>query len=312
MPVVPLFEDPDLQLRQAAVAKARELQQLFEDLVPLRVLAEGFSFEGQRISFGSFKKGIHRAKEQSGPAALSLMTTAPKPGVPPPYEDHIDEGSGVIEYRYRSGSPDQFDNRVLRAALELQAPLIYFRGIVPGQYQVIAPVFVTADNPGSSSVSLQIGLPTADMQGEGLVSSEDTRRYALTLVAARTHQRRFREEVLAAYGRRCAICALREVDLLEASHIIRDGAPEGIAAVVNGLALCAIHHRAYDRNLLGIDPRGIVHMNPRLMREIDGPMLGNGLQHFDGVAMHQPRREIDRPDPERLAVRFEEFERVAA
>jgi predicted restriction endonuclease len=39
--------------------------------------------------------------------------------------------------------------------------------------------------------------------------------------------------------------------------------PEGIAAVVNGLALCAIHHLAFDRNLLGIDPGAVVHIADR-------------------------------------------------
>ena len=68
-------DDPDHALRLAAIAKARELQRLFEDIVPLRVLSEGFQYEGRRISFGSFKKGIHRAKEQMGPAALTLLTT---------------------------------------------------------------------------------------------------------------------------------------------------------------------------------------------------------------------------------------------
>lgn len=304
--------DPDHALRQSAIAKARELQRLFEDIVPLPVLGEGFMHDERRISFGSFKKGIHRAKEQVGPAALSLMTTAPKVGQPPPYEDLFDQSSGVIEYRYRAGSSQQFDNRVLRAAVELQAPLLYFRGVAPGQYQVIAPVFVTADNPARSSVSLEVGLPHADMQGRGLTSSPDTRRYALTLVAARTHQRRFREEVLTAYRRRCAVCSLREVDLLEASHIIRDGEPRGIAAVVNGLALCAIHHRAYDRNLLGIDPRGTVHISARLLREIDGPMLGQGLQSFHGKGILVPTRSEQHPDPERLEVRFAEFEAAAA
>jgi putative restriction endonuclease len=54
---------------------------------------------------------------------------------------------------------------------------------------------------------------------------------------------------------------------------VPDADPEGIAAVINGLALWAIHHLAFDRNLLGIDPGGVVHIADRLLREIDGPML---------------------------------------
>lgn len=59
---------------------------------------------------------------------------------------------------------------------------------------------------------------------------------------------------------------------------------------MNGLALCAIHHLAFDRNLLGIDPAGVVHIADRLLREIDGPMLQTGLQGFHGERISVPRR----------------------
>ena len=127
----------------------------------------------------------------------------------------------------------------------------------------------------------------------------------------RLHEQRFKLDVMRAYRERCAICSLRERALLQAAHIVPDLEPEGIAAVVNGLALCAIHHLAFDRNLLGIDPRGVVHTADRLLREVDGPMLQTGLQGFHGAMILQPRRAIDRPDPERLEVRFEMFRAVA-
>src|SRR4051812_10350282 len=47
--------DPDLALRQAAVARARQLAQLHDDLVPLAQLQAGFVFEDERVSFGSFQ-----------------------------------------------------------------------------------------------------------------------------------------------------------------------------------------------------------------------------------------------------------------
>jgi putative restriction endonuclease len=127
----------------------------------------------------------------------------------------------------------------------------------------------------------------------------------------RLHQHRFRGAVLRAYRTRCAVCSLREAALLQAAHIIDDRDPSGHATVVNGVALCAIHHLAYDRNLMGIDPGGVVHISKRLLEEVDGPMLANGIQHFHGAAILQPRRSDERPDPERLAIRFERFREVA-
>ncbi|HEY7266114.1 MAG TPA: HNH endonuclease, partial [Solirubrobacterales bacterium] len=264
------------------------------------------------VSFGSFQKGIHRSRLQRGPAALTVTTAPPKAGQSPPYDDVFDEEQGTVIYHYRAGSPDQADNRSLRATMELAAPLIYFKGISPGQYMVIAPVFVTQDDRAAGMVMLETGLPHRDTQGVGIVSSEDARRYEFAMVRRRYHQIRFRRDVLHAYRSRCVVCSLREPQLLEASHIVRDVDDEGIAAVVNGLALCAIHHRAYDRNLMGIDPRGIVHISERLLREIDGPMLGTGLQGFHGAHILEPRRTADRPDPDRLASRFAEFEELAA
>jgi putative restriction endonuclease len=299
--------DPDAALRQAAVARARELSFAYDDLVPLAVLGEGFKFDGRRVSFGSFFKGIHRPVVMRGPAALTLMTAARGP-----YDDTLDAQGGTILYHYRDGPIDQPDNRALRAAFTEQVPLVYFKGVAPGQYVVVAPVFVTADDPAARAVLLEVGLPMADMGPEGPVSTPDVRAYALREVRTRLHQQSFRLQVLNAYRHQCTVCALRERALVQAAHIVADATPEGIAAVVNGLALCAIHHLAYDRNLMGISPEGVVHIARRLREERDGPMLREGLQGFHGKSIELPRRVADRPDPERLEVRFQRFADEAA
>jgi putative restriction endonuclease len=303
--------DPDLALRQAAITRAQELSDAHDGLVPLRALREGFHFRGQRISFGSFYKGIHRPKEMTGRAALTLMTAAEKPGQPRPYDDEIDLDGGAILYHYRAGAVDQPDNRALEAAHDLQSPLIYFRGMAPGQYVIIAPVFIRINEPASRLVLLDKGLEGIDTQPGGPISTPDMRKYALREVRVRLHQQRFRQDVLRAYRQRCTVCALRGHDLVQAAHIVQDPSPEGIAAVINGLALCAIHHVAYDRNLLGIDPDGGVHIARRLLDEQDGPMLREGLQGFHGAQIRKPRLSQQHPDPDRLAVRFEAFEAAA-
>ncbi|MEJ7787861.1 MAG: HNH endonuclease [Solirubrobacteraceae bacterium] len=299
--------DPDLSLRQAAVARARELGQSYDDLVPLARLREGFGFEGERVSFGSFQKGIHRSRLQRGAAALTVTTSFKDP-----YADAFDEAGGSFMYAYRSGPVDQADNRALRAAFEMQTPLVYFRALAAGQYLVVAPMFVTADDPAARAVVLEPGLPVQDMQPGGLVSGPDVRAYATREARHRLHQQRFKLDVIRAYRHRCAICTLRERELVQAAHIVPDAEPEGIAAVINGLALCAIHHLAYDRNLLGIDPDGTVHIAARLLREIDGPMLRTGLQGFHGANITLPRRLEQRPDAVRLQTRFDRFLRATA
>jgi putative restriction endonuclease len=151
--------DPDLPLRRAAVDHARELVRLYDDLVPVHALRDGFWFEGQRVSFGSFQKGIHRSRLQRGSAALTLLTS-----LKDPYGDAHDVAGGSFLYAYRSGPVDQPDNRALREAFELQTPLVYFRAVAPGQYVVFAPTFVS---PSSTTVQAQrharLSTPLRDM-----------------------------------------------------------------------------------------------------------------------------------------------------
>jgi putative restriction endonuclease len=309
----------DVQLRRSAIDRVRELQRRYDDLVPVAALREGFSFDGRRVSFGSFYSGIFRPKEMVSRAALCMVTAAPKLDRPAPYEDQFDEETGRFTYRFRDPQAAtlvaerqaEADNRALLAAHESAVPLIYFRGIAPGQYAVVAPAFVVAVDRARRLVELEAGLPVADMTPAGLVSDDDVRRYATREALFRLHQHRFRAAVLRAYTTRCAVCQLREASLLQAAHIVDDRDPSGTATIINGISLCAIHHLAYDRNLLGIDPGGVVHIARRLLDEIDGPMLRNGLQGFHGAAILQPRRRDERPDPDRLETRFARFSAAA-
>ena len=59
--------------------------------------------------------------------------------------------------------------------------------------------------------------------------------------------------MLLAYETRCAICTLKHGSLLDAAHIVPD-TEELASDDPNGLALCKIHHAAYDQNMLGITP----------------------------------------------------------
>lgn len=49
----------------------------------------------------------------------------------------------------------------------------------------------------------------------------------------------------------------------------------------------------------------------RLLAIHDGPFLEIGLKGIAGTLIDRPRRLDDRPDRDRLAIRFEEFKKVA-
>lgn len=116
----------------------------------------------------------------------------------------------------------------------------------------------------------------------------------------RLHQEAFRVRVLRAYSERCAVCRLRHSELLDAAHILPDGHPRGRPIVPNGLALCKLHHAAFDRHILGARPDLIIEIR---RDEHDGPMLTHGLQGFQGTRISVPRADPLRPDRELLAER---------
>ena len=137
------------------------------------------------------------------------------------------------------------------------------------------------------------------------------RRYATRTTLARIHQRVFRQRVLHAYRSRCAFCRLRQEPLLDAAHIVPDRDPTGDPVVPNGLSLCKIHHAAFDELFLGVTPKGVIHVRPDLLREKDGPMLRHGLQGLHETRIHRPRRTADHPDPDRLHLRYQEFQQAS-
>ena len=137
------------------------------------------------------------------------------------------------------------------------------------------------------------------------------RRYALRAIKQRLHQASFREAVIYAYNGRCAASGLPEPLLLDAAHIVEDKDEQlGQPVVPNGIPLSKIHHAAFDAHLIGIDPDYRLHVSERLLARNDGPML-EALKRLSGKTIHLPSRLRDRPDQDRLALRFDWFKAVA-
>ena len=134
------------------------------------------------------------------------------------------------------------------------------------------------------------------------------REYITVVAQRRMHQEEFRARVLRAYRECCAVCMLRHAELLEAAHILPDRHPRGHPVVPNGLALCKIHHAAFDRNILGIRPDLVVEIRDDILQEEDGPMLRHGLQELHGRdLLNVPRARELKPDPVRLEERYVKF-----
>ncbi|MFS8637772.1 MAG: HNH endonuclease, partial [Gemmatimonadota bacterium] len=86
---------------------------------------------------------------------------------------------------------------------------------------------------------------------------------------------------------------------------------EGKAIVSNGLALCKLHHAAFDRHILGVRPDLVVEVRRDILEEVDGPMLRYGLQQLHGSRIIVPRSADLRPRREFLEARYERFRKAS-
>jgi putative restriction endonuclease len=307
-----LVDDLDAAVRLRAFEFLTAQRQRFgETSIPRSVLERGFDFEGVRVALigpqGIFKPAVLPE------LPLTITTAPPVENRDRPYDDGFIDG-GFLRYRYRGADPHHRDNVGLRLAMQRRTPLIYLHGIVQGLYEPAWPVFIVEDHPDDLTfivaIDDQIGTPAPSQLNDPAVLTA-RRQYVTAVVRLRLHQRAFRERVLRAYQQCCAICRLRHDELLEAAHILPDRHPLGEPVIPNGLALCKLHHAAFDSYIIGVTPDLEVKVRIDVLQEIDGPMLQHGLQGFQDRRIHVPRAEHLKPNRDFLAERYDRFKKAS-
>jgi putative restriction endonuclease len=303
-----LPEDVDIAVRMAAFKFLEEQRSIYGDVLSSEVLRIGFPFRGERIKLmgpqGIFKPAI------LAEMPLSITTAPPDSKGERPYDDGFSPGSSVLFYRYRGTDPAHPDNRRLRLAMQNHRPLIYFHGLLKGKYLPAWPVYVVGDEPDRLRFRVEMDDSVYATRPSGLIgegTEEARRQYVTAVTRRRLHQASFRVRVLRAYRSTCALCRLRHDALLDAAHIVADSDPLGEPLVANGVALCKLHHAAFDRDFLGIRPDYVVEVRADILSETDGPMLVHGLQGFHGQSISIPRIETMRPRQDFLEARYERF-----
>jgi putative restriction endonuclease len=298
----------DLSLRLAAFRHLNQLKRTFGTSLRHDVLRSGFVYEDRRIHLMG-PQGIFTPMGFDVP--LSITTAPLKAGKLRPYDDELCN-DGFLRYRYRGTDPHHRDNEGVRRAWAEHRPLIYFRGTISPRYVPVFPVFVVADEPAALTFTMQVSEVDVDAIAAGRIAdpvSHDAallRRYRTVELQTRLHQDLFRDRVLAAYRTRCSVCRLRHDELLDAAHI-RPDAEGGEPVVPNGVALCKLHHAAYDADLLGVRPDLRVEVSRLVLEEEDGPMLRHGLQGIHGQTLHVPRASHQKPDRNAIEWRYERF-----
>jgi len=308
------MNDLDARVRLAAFRFLEEQVRLAGEDTSIRrdVLQRGFTYEGHRVPLlgpqGIFKPRILLEMP------LSITTVPIVEGEERPYDDAFGE-DGLLRYRYRGTDPRHHENVGLRLAMQRHVPLVYFHGIVPGVYEAEWPVYIVGDDLARLTFTVSVDerrfASLGSQEEPESTETEVRRRYATRLFQQRLHQHEFRERVLQAYQRHCAVCRLRRDQLLEAAHIMPDRHPLGAPVISNGLSLCKLHHAAFDANLIGIRSDYVVQLRQDILDEEDGPMLIHGLQEFHGARLLVPDRRAWRPDRNLLEERFTLFRQAA-
>ena len=257
-----------------------------------------FKFGGDRFPLIDPSKGIRKPAGWS--TVLSILSTQ-TPTDRGGYEDTVrDDGSVVYRFMRPAASDASATNRALLETMDRGRPILYLIEVAASTYEPVYPVWFRG-REGDAVVVSDVG-PTGDY-----ADIIDLRRYQQVVGKRRLHQEEFRARVLFAYEDRCCICRLGRRGLLDAAHIVDDVDPAGLAVVPNGLAMCRIHHAAYDQYLIGIRPDLTIEVARDVLDEVDGPMLRYGLQEIAGSRIRVPTTRRAQPAVERLEWRYQRF-----
>jgi putative restriction endonuclease len=300
--------DIDLQVRLAAFNWLSEQVTSYGDVLPRKLLEQGFEFQGQRVPLIA-PQGIFKPQILDLPLSI---TTAPKG----PYDDYFGKDNFLL-YRYRGIDPKHRDNVGLRKVFESKRPLVYLHGIEPGKYLATWPVYIIGDDPSNLTfkVAVDDALPAFEYSATNITRqiaevSDARHAYLTSTVKVRLQQRSFREKVLDAYRSQCAFCHLKHRELLDAAHIIPDNQPEGKPTIQNGLSLCKLHHAAYDTFIIGVTPDYIIHVREDVLEEEDGPILQHGLKGLHKTKLILPSVKSNYPSRDALEWRYSRFTRA--
>lgn len=301
--------EKDARLRREAMAWLTIRSHDGADALSSDEILNDFLFDGERFSLMDRQRGIRKPAVLG--SALSIRTVWRPTGAERPYDDAVGP-DGLIRYKWRGDDPDHAENRALRAAMLAEQPLIWFWGVGQAMYQPIFPMYLV----GEEREQQQFVVATDGLQRLQPADSpmeEVMRRYLRTETTRRVHQPVFRGMVMRAYETQCAVCSLRHASLLDAAHIVEDGHELGIASVRNGMALCKIHHAAYDTGILGVRPDLVVEIRADILDEVDGPLLEHGIKALHGQPLRVvPRSRSERPAADLLQLHYDRFRAAKA
>jgi putative restriction endonuclease len=139
------------------------------------------------------------------------------------------------------------------------------------------------------------------------------RRKIVSTVNRLSRAASFRQQVLTAYGNRCAVSRL-QLRLVDAAHILPVGVEGSTDDIQNGLALSPTFHRAFDNGLVFLDEEYVMRINPAKELQLVTLRLDGGLPDFKSLLdkrVHLPPDRRQWPEPA-IIRKANDYRRISA
>jgi putative restriction endonuclease len=220
-------------------------------------------------------------------------------------------------HTFTTGSPSvQIDIRTVRASL--QDGLAFDRksnqeiavGIRPDQFVTYALNVSALHRLGRHAPTLALLNRASGLQSipdAALAKLSEPRRRIVQRISRLSRDANFRQQVVFAYDRRCAVTRA-QLRLVDAAHILPVGAPGSTDEVVNGLALSPTYHRAFDNGLIYLTEEYEMKVNPSKVAELHVLNLAGGIDgfkaHLGRIFLPPDQRQRPKPELIRRANRY--------
>jgi hypothetical protein len=142
-----------------------------------------------------------------------------------------------------------------------------------------------------------IDIPESEVDQTSATTTSARETQTQRMLTVRLGQAFFRDVVLVSYDHRCCICDLPDNRLLVASHIVPWAQREDLRVnPCNGLCLCALHDRAFDRGLISVDPQLMLNVSPQLRQHLPHAILEQMFVAFEGQPIQRPEKFVPDTD----------------
>ena len=177
--------------------------------------------------------------------------------------------------------------------------VIAFKPELIGTYiEFLEPLHDSGKIPAEAAVLTRVSQRPEDVDEEEIEEKvAGKRKRALVSMWRSVRSNSFSDRVLTAYSRRCAMCGV-QLRLIDGAHILPVEHSGSTDQTANGVALCALHHRAYDRGLVTFDSRLKIRVNESEVKVLKEADEAGGLKDFRKALrgiIHIPPDKRDRP-----------------